>query len=74
MLEEQIEHNFAQKHKQVALSMLIQSNQASELINSVNAHGRFIAEMKEWNAETHQAHILVHPAEMESVIKNPLMT
>ncbi len=63
MLEEQIEHGFDQEHKQITpLSMLIQSEQAPELINSINAHGLFIAEMKEWNAKSNQAHILVHPA------------
>lgn len=62
MIEEQIEYGFNQEHKQIApLSMLIQLERASELIGSINAHGLFIAEMKEWNAETHQAHILVHP-------------
>lgn len=63
MLEEQIEHGFDQEHKQITpLSMLIQSEQAPELINSINAHGLFIAEMKECNAKSNQAHILVHPA------------
>ncbi len=62
MLEEHIEHGFNQDNKQVApLSMLIQLERAPELIDSINHHGYFIAEMKEWNAETHQAHILIHP-------------
>ncbi len=62
MIEEQIEYGFNQEHKQIApLSMLIQLERAPELISSINAHGLFIAEMKEWNAKTHQAHILVHP-------------
>lgn len=63
MLEEQIEHGFDQEHKQITpLSMLMQSEQAPELVNSINAHGLFTAEMKEWNAKSNQAHILVHPA------------
>jgi hypothetical protein len=63
MLEEQVEHSFDQEHNQVTpLSMLIQLERAPELINSINAHGLFLAEMKEWNAEIHQAHILVRPA------------
>ncbi len=63
MIEDQIEHGFDHEQKQVApLSMLIQLERAPELINSINQHGLFLAEMKEWNAETHQAHILVHPA------------
>ncbi|MGR5112708.1 DUF2913 family protein [Vibrio jasicida] len=63
MLEEQVEHGFDQEHNQVTpLSMLIQLERAPELINSINTHGLFLAEMKEWNKEIHQAHILVHPA------------
>ncbi|MEJ3625834.1 DUF2913 family protein [Vibrio vulnificus] len=63
MLEEQIEHGFDHEHKQVApLSMLIQLEKAPEqLIDSINRHGLFLAEMKEWNASSHQAHILLHP-------------
>lgn len=62
MIEDQIEHGFNHEQKQVApLSMLIQLERAPELINSINQHGLFLAEMKEWNAETHQAHIVVHP-------------
>ncbi len=62
MIESQIEHGFDQQHKQVApLSMLIQLERAPELIDSINQHGLFVAEMKEWNVETHQAHIVVHP-------------
>ncbi|EOV0875479.1 DUF2913 family protein [Vibrio parahaemolyticus] len=62
MIEEHIKHGFDQNHQQVSpLSMLIQLERAPELIDSINNHGYFLAEMKEWNAETHQAHILVHP-------------
>ncbi len=62
MIEEHIEHGFNQDNKQVSpLSMLIQLERAPELINSINNHGLFLAEMKEWNAETYQAHILAHP-------------
>ncbi|EHK6028020.1 DUF2913 family protein [Vibrio parahaemolyticus] len=62
MIEEHIKHGFDNSHKQVSpLSMLIQLKRAPELIDSINNHGYFLAEMKEWNAETHQAHILVHP-------------
>ncbi len=62
MLDEQIEHGFDDAHKQVApLSMLIQLEEAPVLIDVINQHGVFVAEMKEWNANTHQAHIVVHP-------------
>ncbi|WP_340700650.1 DUF2913 family protein [Vibrio harveyi] len=62
MIEEQIEHGFDQQHMQVApLSMLIQLERAPELIDTINQHGLFLAEMKEWNATTHQAHIQLHP-------------
>lgn len=63
MLEEQVEHGFDLSHEQVApLSMLIQLERTPDLIQSINSHGLFTAEMKEWNPETHQGHILVHPA------------
>ncbi|MBE4089216.1 DUF2913 family protein [Vibrio parahaemolyticus] len=62
MIESHIDHCFDVESKQVApCSMLIQLERAPELIDAINHHGYFIAEMKEWNAETHQAHILVHP-------------
>ncbi|CAH1535206.1 DUF2913 family protein [Vibrio harveyi] len=62
MLDEQIEYGFDESHKQVApISMLIQLERAPELIDVINQHGFFVAEMKEWNLDTHQAHILVHP-------------
>ncbi|EGR2741995.1 DUF2913 family protein [Vibrio parahaemolyticus] len=62
MLDEQIEYGFDDNHKQIApLSMLIQLERAPELIDVIDQHGFFVAEMKEWNSETHQAHILVHP-------------
>lgn len=62
MLEEQIEHGFDQEHKQVTpLSMLIQSERGPEIVDVINAHGLFVSEIKEWNAEIKQAHILVHP-------------
>ncbi|WP_348224425.1 DUF2913 family protein [Vibrio parahaemolyticus] len=62
MLDEQIEYGFDDNDKQIApLSMLIQLQRAPELIDVIDQHGFFVAEMKEWNSETHQAHILVHP-------------
>lgn len=66
MLEEQIEHGFDQEDKQVTpLSMLIQLERAPEIVDVINAHGLFLAEMKEWNAEIKQAHILVHPSPVD---------
>ncbi len=62
MLQDHIEHGFDDNNKQIAqVSMLIQLERAPELIEVINQYGWFIAEMKEWNAETHQAHIAVHP-------------
>lgn len=62
MIEDHIEHGFDHSNTQIApLSMLIQLETAPELITSINRFGGFSAEMKEWNATTHQAHILVHP-------------
>lgn len=48
MIEDQIEHGFDHEQKQVApLSMLIQLERAPKLIDSINQHGLFLAEMKE---------------------------
>ena len=63
LLEEQVHLSFDVEHNQVApLSLLIQLERAPELIHSINQHGLFIAEMQEWDAKTHQAHIVLHPA------------
>ncbi|WP_234498065.1 DUF2913 family protein [Vibrio maritimus] len=63
LLEEHIDHYFDHDDSQIApLSMLIQLERAPELINVINQHGWFIAEMKEWNSDTLQAHLLLHPA------------
>ncbi|MCG9657938.1 DUF2913 family protein [Vibrio mediterranei] len=63
MLQEHLEHGFndktGQQHSPV--TMLIQLERAPELIDVINRYGWFTAEMKEWNNETYQAHILVHP-------------
>lgn len=62
MLEEHIELGFDADNNQVApLSLLIESERAPELVPVISSHGCFIAEMKEWNAATNQAHILIHP-------------
>ncbi|MGX9520584.1 DUF2913 family protein [Vibrio mediterranei] len=63
MLQEHLEYGFTDKTGQQnsPVSMLIQSKQAPELIDLINRYGWFTAEMKEWNSDTHQAHILVHP-------------
>jgi hypothetical protein len=62
LLEEHIEHCFDYDDSQIApLSMLIQLERAPELIDVINRHGWFIAEMKEWNSDTSQAHLLLHP-------------
>ncbi|MGR5364365.1 DUF2913 family protein [Vibrio mediterranei] len=62
MLEEHIEHCFDDYNSQIApFSMLIQLERAPQLIDVINRHGFFIAEMKEWNPETYQAHLLLHP-------------
>jgi hypothetical protein len=62
LLEEHIEHCFDYDDSQVApLSMLIQLERAPGLIDVINRHGWFIAEVKEWNSDTFQAHLLLHP-------------
>ncbi|TOK17558.1 hypothetical protein CGI23_25310 [Vibrio parahaemolyticus] len=64
MLETHLEQGFDDNNgKQLSpVSILIQLERAPELIGVINRHGWFIAEMKEWNTKTHQAHILLHPS------------
>lgn len=62
MISDHIEHGFDIYHQQVApLSILLQSENAQGLVTVINQHGMFAAEMKEWNSNTYQAHILLHP-------------
>ncbi len=63
LLEEHITEGFnADTGEQLApVSILIQHERALELLSSITHHGAFMAELKEWNAETHQAHIQLHP-------------
>ncbi|ANS87345.1 hypothetical protein VSVS12_03644 [Vibrio scophthalmi] len=61
-LEDHIDHCFNKDGIQKApISMLIQLERAPDLIDAINKHGSFSAEMKEWNDTTYQAHILIHP-------------
>ncbi|WP_234498153.1 DUF2913 family protein [Vibrio maritimus] len=63
MLESHIENCIDEDDNQVSpMSMLIQLERAPELIDIINQHGCFQAEMKEWNSDTFQAHLLLHPA------------
>ncbi len=62
LLEGHIEHGFDQDNNQVApVSILIESKRAPELLDVIHRFGWFVAEMKEWNPDKHQAHILLHP-------------
>lgn len=38
----------------------VENRRAPELIEVINQHSLYVAEMKEWNAMTHQAHMLLH--------------
>lgn len=62
ILEEHIDHCFDENNHQVApLSLLIQSETAPRLIDTINTQGGFRAEMYEWNQLKQQAHIHLHP-------------
>ena len=62
MLEEHITYGFEHDKQVAPLSLLIRHERAPELINSINQHGGFIAEMFEWNQKTHEAHLQLHPS------------
>ena len=65
LLQEHIENCFNDEQRQVApISMLIQSEQGPGLVDAIHAHGWFQAEVKEWNPDTAQTHLLVHPKEL----------
>ncbi|ANU39469.1 DUF2913 family protein [Vibrio scophthalmi] len=62
MIEEHLDHCFDCEGIQVAaVSMLLQSEKALELVDVINQHGDFIAEVHEWEPIAHQAHIHIHP-------------
>lgn len=62
VLEDHIEHCF-EKDRQIApVSMLLQSERAPSLINIINRQQTFKAELHEWNDESNQAHLLLHPS------------
>lgn len=62
LLEGHIEHGFDQNNKQTApVSILTESERAPDLLDVIHRFGWFVAEMKEWNPDKHQAHILLHP-------------
>ena len=65
LLQEHIEACFNDEQRQVApISMLIQSENGPGLVDAIHAHGWFQAEVKEWNPDTAQTHLLVHPKEI----------
>ena len=62
MLEDHLEHCFDENSNQIApISMLVQLERAHDLIDIINKHGGFTAEMKEWNSTSYQAHLIIHP-------------
>ncbi|AIS58324.1 DUF2913 family protein [Vibrio coralliilyticus] len=62
MLEEHIEHGFDHSNDQVApISLLYQAPDAQELASWIDDQHHFSAEIKEWNADSHQIHIVLHP-------------
>lgn len=62
ILQDHIDNGFDELGNQIApISMLVESKRSPFLVEWIQANGEFGAEMKEWNAETGQAHILLHP-------------
>lgn len=61
VLPDHLDHCY-QGEKQVApISALIQSKRSERLVEVINAHQAFRAELKEWNEQKQQAHLLLHP-------------
>lgn len=62
ILQDHIDNGFDELGNQIApISMLVESKRSPFLVEWIQANGEFGAEMNEWNAETGQAHILLHP-------------
>ncbi|HIF9334053.1 TPA: DUF2913 family protein [Photobacterium damselae] len=68
ILPDHIEHCFADDGKQVApVSLFIESERVTELLLAVDNSELFTTELKEWNDETKQAHILLHPVQLDVI-------
>lgn len=62
VLQEHLENCFEANGKQIApVSMLIEHDSVSSLIELINETQLFFAELKECNQKTNQAHIVLHP-------------
>jgi len=62
VLQEHLENCFEENGKQIApVSMLIEYESVSLLIELINGTNLFFAELKEYNQNTKQAHIELHP-------------
>lgn len=62
VLEDHIEYCFDKSEQVAPVSMLIQSEKAPTLVDIINQQCSFQAEMKEWNTDNKQAHLILHPA------------
>ena len=61
-LQEHLENCFEANGKQIApVSLLIEYESVSSLIELINETQLFLAELKECNQKTKQAHIELHP-------------
>ncbi|HIF9078197.1 TPA: DUF2913 family protein [Photobacterium damselae] len=68
ILPDHIEHCFTDDGKQVApVSLFIESERAPELLSAIQNSKLFTGEMTEWNDEMKQAHILLHPVQLDVI-------
>lgn len=62
ILADHIEHCFSDEGKQIApVSLLIETTRLTVLLNAIERYPAFSYELHEWNEQTKQAHILLHP-------------
>ena len=65
MLQEHVEQGFNQAGEQVSpVSLFLESDQVSELVEAIERTGLFAAELQQHNQEQLQGHILLHPVVM----------
>lgn len=62
LLDDHLEHCFEGQRQVAPISLLIQSKRSSDLKEIIDSLGYFKSELLEWNNETQQAHLALHPA------------
>tara|TARA_B100001059_G_C17838669_1_gene590202 strand:- start:10232 stop:10813 length:582 start_codon:yes stop_codon:yes gene_type:complete len=60
--EEHLKQDDTSTTSRPAVSIYTRSEQITRIVDDIQRHGSYTAEMKDWNEKTNQAHILLHCA------------